>query len=511
MNEIFAASPLIQPLLLDRAGSSQTAVGAGDTSLNYAELRRAIAITADALRRAGIRPGDRVAIYLPKSIGTLTLILGTLAVGAAYVPLNHRLSVPQLRAILQELRPRLLVAGNSVATALGPDGLPGLRIGVTDGNLNAPFEHVQQFPGSAPELASPTDLAAILYTSGTTGEPKGIMLSHDGMASFVDWATETFELSAEDRTTSHAPFHFDLSVFDIFATFNRHATLYLLDDVAIRLPGAMRALIDKARITIWYSVPTALAQLQARRALLGLESLRLVLFAGEVFPVPLLREVMADLPNAEFANLFGPTETNVCTWYRVPALPAPGDDILPIGHACAHCDVTLRDRDDTLVAPGEVGEICVTGPAVMLGYWQRPALTQASRVGGQPDSYRTGDLGYLREDGVMMLLGRRDQQVKVRGYRIELLALEATLNVHPAVQEAIAVATPDATGGRLTAFMSPRGAVAQTSDLRDFIAARLAPYYLPDRFIWLPELPRTANGKADRSALRQRAHDIVRK
>ena len=144
----------------------------------------------------------------------------------------------------------------------------------------------------------------------------------------------------------------------------------------------------------------------------------------------------------------------------------------------------------------------------MLGYWRRPDLTAASRVNGRVDSYRTGDLGYRRDDGMLMLMGRRDQQVKVRGHRIELLALEAVLNARPAVREAVAVATPDAAGGRLIAFLAPRPDSTETADPRDFIAARLAPHYMPDRFEWLPELPRTSNGKADRSALRQQANTL---
>ena len=508
MSTTLDASPLLAPLLEDCGGASQPAVCGGDGVLGYAELRRAVADTADALRRAGVRPGDRVAVCLPKSIGALTAILGTLAAGAAYVPLNHRLPPAQMRAILANLLPRLLVADGATMAMLAQEPVPGLRIAIPGAAHFVPFGVLHEFPGPAPEIASPPGLAAILYTSGTTGEPKGIMLSDQSMISFADWAADTFHISPADRVTSHAPFHFDLSVLDIFSTLRRHATLHLLDESVVRFPGAVRALLANAGITVWYSVPTALAQLQARRALNGLDTLRTVLFAGEVFPTPVLRAVMADLPRARFANLYGPTETNVCTWYRVPDPPTSDFDSVPIGSACAHCEVTLCDDDGRPVAAGEAGEICVAGPGVMLGYWRRPDLTAASRVGGRVDSYRTGDLGYRRDDGMLMLMGRRDQQVKVRGHRIELLALEAVLNAHPAVREAVAVATPDAAGGRLIAFLSPRGEAAEAADPRDFVAARLAPYYMPDRFEWLPELPRTANGKADRGALRHQANSL---
>jgi len=508
VSDILDASPLIAPLLTDRAGAAQLAVCCGDATLTYAELRNAVADTAAVLRRAGVRPGDRVAVCLPKSIGALTAILGVLSLGAAYAPLNHRLPAVQMRSILADLLPRVLITDAEAAATLVQDPPPGLRILLTDAVDPVPSGDLHEYPGIASETTSPDELAAILYTSGTTGEPKGIMLSHENMTSFADWAADTFAVSAMDRVTSHAPFHFDLSVFDIFSSLRRHATLHLLDDSMIRFPGAVRALLANAGITVWYSVPTALAQLQARRALKDLDALRAILFAGEVFPTPVLRGVMADLPRTEFANLYGPTETNVCTWYRVPNPPLSDFESLPIGRPCPHHEVTLRDDSGQVVAPGEVGEICVAGPGVMLGYWRRPGLTAASRIGSRADSYRTGDLGCWRDDGMLMLMGRRDHQVKVRGHRIELLALETVLNAHPAVSEAVAVAAPDAAGGRLVAFLSPRGASTDAPDPRDFVAARLAPYYMPDRFEWLPELPRTANGKADRSALRHRATNL---
>ena len=332
------------------------------------------------------------------------------------------------------------------------------------------------------------------------------MLSHRNIQSFVEWAARAFEISSTDNVANHAPLHFDLSVFDIFATLARHGTVHLIDETTAQFPGAIRALIDSARISVWYSVPTALVRLQERHALKGASSLRLVLFAGEVFPVPALRRLMADLPQPEYANLYGPAETNVCTCYRLPGAPGSDGEALPIGRPCEHLDVTLRDPDGAQVLPGETGEICVAGPAVMAGYWRRPEATRAARLGGREDSYRTGDYGYARADGLLMLTGRRDQQAKLRGHRIELLALEAALNAHPGVHEAIALAVPDErTGGELVVYAVARGEPLALSEVRNFVGARLAPSYRPDRIEWLSEMPRTASGKCDRAQLRGRA------
>jgi amino acid adenylation domain-containing protein len=497
-------SPLVASLLEDRMGGAQCAVRFGETMMTYTALRDAVLSSAAALHEAGVRPGDRVAICLPKSLASLTLILGTLAAGAAYVPLNHRLPAAQLHAILEDLQPRLFIAGAAVHATLAPESLPGLRVASAPAGPGLAFGDVTRFPGNASVPPSPEGLAAVLYTSGTTGEPKGIMLSHDNLFSFSDWAARTFRISARDTVSSHAPFHFDLSIFDIFTTLQRHATLCLLDEATTRFAGAVRRVIESAQITVWYSVPTALAQLQERGALKGLNSLRLVLFAGEVFPTPILRRAMAWLPATEFVNLYGPTETNVCSWYRVPGPPDSDFDTLPIGGACDHLDVTLLDEDGKPVAPGETGEICVAGSGVMMGYWRRPGLTEASRVNFRAGTYRTGDYGVLRRDGMTMLLGRRDQQVKVRGHRIELLALEATLNAHPAVREAIAVPAGDAATRRLSVFLTARDAPVDAAILRSFVASRLAPYYVPDRIEWVTDLPRTATGKVDRGALNRR-------
>jgi len=502
-------SLLVAPVLGgDGLLSDQTALTHAGRRISYRQLYGDVTAMAEWLMRAGVHPGDRVAIVLPKAIETVELILAVLAVGAAYIPVNSRLPPLAVQSILRDVQPRLVVTGASVANELAQDGAPTSFLVAAMGTDGLTL--VRPSSGDAP-VSSPDGLAAILYTSGSTGEPKGIMLSTRNIMSFVDWAATAFAFTSADRAANHAPLHFDLSILDIFVTLSRHGAVHLIDETTARFPGALRALIDKERISVWYSVPTALAHLEERQALRGADTLRLILFAGEVFPMPALRRLMAQLPTPQFANLYGPTETNVCTYYRVPGIPPSDADVLPVGRACEHLTVDICDEMGAPVPPGESGEICVCGPAVMSGYWGQPERTQASRLPGRADSYRTGDYGYFRSDGLIMLSGRRDQQAKLRGHRIELLALEAALNAHPGLKEAAASVVPDErTGGVLVVHAVARSEQPTMSQIRTYLSERLAPYYQPDRIEFLTEMPRTATGKCDRPLLRSMAEQSAR-
>jgi amino acid adenylation domain-containing protein len=510
MTTVAEISPLVATVLSSGpAGSEQPAICTRDRSVSYGELRRDVLALSDWLRTSGCAPGDRIALYLPKTLETIEIILGILAAGAAYVPINPALPPEAVKQILTDVAPFMFITNAKARAELLQAGIAaGAKVATVGTGANFGLELVgrDEHRPSRKALAGFDDLAVILYTSGSTGVPKGIALSHRNVMSFVDWAARTFAVTSADQVTSHAPLHFDLSTFDIFCTLSRHGTLHLVDELTAKFPGAVRGLIEQRKISIWYSVPTALMQLQERDALKGLTSLRLILFAGEVFPMAALRRVMTALPAPEYANLYGPTETNVCTYYRLPGLPASDSEALPIGRPCEHLEVFLRDDDGNAVADGAQGEICVAGPGVMKGYWNRPELTAAVRVVGRADSYRTGDYGYRRVDGMLMYAGRRDQQVKVRGHRIELLALEAALNSHQEVKESAAVVAADPQGvTRLQTFLVPRQAGTEPAGIAKFLAERLPPYYQPDRVEWLDEMPRTSSGKCDRATLLSRA------
>jgi len=341
-----------------------------------------------------------------------------------------------------------------------------------------------------PLAASTHELAYMLYTSGSTGVPKGVMLSHGNALAFVEWAADEIALHAQDRVASVAPFHFDLSVFDLWSSLSRGATVVIVDEVTVINGRRMLDLIHAKALTVWYSVPSALMLMLETGGLAerGAPSLRVVYFAGEVFPIKHLLRTMAALPQARFFNLFGPTETNVCLAYELPCPPEADATAIPIGHASCGDVVTIVDEAGRPVPDGEVGELLVDGPTVMLGYWDSGRRTPAKHP------YPTGDMVLRRPDGELMYHGRRDHMVKIHGYRVELGEVEAALNSHAAVQEAIAFAHDQ----RLVVVVVPSDAALSVLDIKRHCADRLPRYMIPSDVRVVAQLPRTSSGKIDR-------------
>ena len=410
----------------------------------------------------------------------------------------------------------LIAAGDSPKGGIAADdGLRGpSRLCITRFDLDA-AEGREAAPKPRPTPgASPDDLAVILYTSGSTGRPKGVTISHRAALAFVHWSVDTFGVRTADRVAAVAALHFDLSIFDLFATVAVGASYHPLPDFALLRPSETRQWIEDQGLTVWYSTPSTLRLLLDRGDLENRPpaSLRRVLFAGEVFPTPALRRLRAALPDAELYNLYGPTESNVCTYHRVDTVPDDDQVNIPLGRACAGTRVEVLDGEGQPTDDHQVGELWVHGPTLMAGYWGSPETTARVLVSppGRPSDdgpwLRTGDLAHRDGDGLLHFHGRRDHMVKVRGYRVELGEVEAALASHPGLETVAVVPIPDDVGSgvRLRAWLVPRQAPVTALTLKVFLGERLPPYMIPTEFRSLDDLPRTSTGKIDRQNLATR-------
>lgn len=484
--------------------------------ITYRELAALSDAVRDTLVACGVKPGDRVGLYLRKSIDTVAAIFGILKTGAAYVPVDPGAPPSRDAYILNNcqvkvafVESRFAVAFREQSALLGP--LPTIltlsSVGGGDG-LRECLKSAPTKPSASIERG-PDDLAYILYTSGSTGKPKGVMISQRNATSFVDWCSDVFQPTPEDRFSSHAPFHFDLSILDIYTSLKHGASLLLIPEDVGKEPLGLAQLIADFKLTIWYSAPSILSLLAqfGKLETRDYSSLRMVLFAGEVFPLVHLRSIKKLWPEPRYFNLYGPTETNVCNFFELPRrIPDERTEPMPIGAVCAHLRGKVVDADQREVPRGGDGELCIAGESVLLGYWGLPELTTtaflADATGGP--WYRTGDLVMEEGDGVFVYKGRRDRMVKKRGYRIELGEIESCLYRHPNVREAAVLASTDANGDvKIRAHVASRdGKPISLIALKQFCSESIPVYMVPDTFQFHASLPKTSTDKIDYQTLK---------
>jgi amino acid adenylation domain-containing protein len=478
-------------------------------AITYRDLDARAEQLCAQLCEAGVGPGDRVGIYAPKSPGSVIAIFAVLKAGAAYVPVDP-LAPPARNAyiftdcavkamlidapLVDALRAALPEVTLTVAAGLDQDDALGCYLQVL-----LPGWRAQHTTDPAAQ-----DLAYILYTSGSTGRPKGVMHRHASALAFIDWCAAEFAPDEHDRFSSHAPFHFDLSILDLYVPIAHGARVVLIGEELGKQPLRLAPLIAEHRLTVWYSTPSILRLLVefGRLDAVDCQSLRLVLFAGEVFPVKHLRALQARWPHPAYYNLYGPTETNVCTFHRVSGVvPESRTEPLPIGIACSGDRTRVVDKQDRVLARGAEGELLVSGGSVMAGYWNLPEQNARAFVRDEEGVlwYRTGDVVREEADGHYTYLGRRDRMVKRRGFRVELGEIEAVLYRHGEIAEVAVIAAPDEESGvQLRAFLCWSGQARPSQiALRRFASENLPAYMVPDRFIVLPALPKTSTDKTD--------------
>ncbi|MEU6814554.1 amino acid adenylation domain-containing protein [Streptomyces sp. NPDC046860] len=481
-----------------------TAVRDADTSLTYAELDARADALAHALRERGAGPETLVALALPPSATTVVAMLAVLRAGAAYLPVDPRYPAARVRHMFADARPVLLLTTGEVHATLPHTGLPWLDPARPLPEADAPARPHH-----------PADPAYVIYTSGSTGRPKGVTVPHGALANHMAWMAGHLSLTPDDRVLARTSTSFDASVWELWLPLMNGAEVCVLPDGANQDPNALVGWMSRFGVTVAQFVPSHLALVLAEAAdAAPVPALRAVLCGGEPLPRALADDIARSW-HAEAHNLYGPTEATIdATAHRVPAHgEGSADQTVPIGRPVDTMRAHVLDARLRPVPAGVTGELYLAGPNLARGYLGRPGLTAGRFVADPFDTagarmYRTGDLVRWNRQGLIEYVARADDQVKLRGFRIEPGEVEAALLARPGVTAARAVIREDDPGmRRLVAYAVTADGAPRATALRDDLAETLPHHMVPGVVVVLDALPLLPNGKVDRRALPRPAED----
>ncbi len=538
------------PQLLERSAQrfgDRVAFRGNTAELSYESLVAKSNQLANALRANGVGQGDLVGVLMGKAVENAVAVYGIMAAGAAYVPLDPAAPLATTKSVvdscslshivtdaLQTSRVAKLCEARDEQAKSGPMHVYGID------ELQAPaavagWAEIATLSSETPSFnRSADDLAYIIFTSGSTGTPKGIMHSHRSGMAYAEMAAGLYDLGPEDRLSNFPPLHFDQSTFDFFSGPSVGATTVIIGKEHQLVPASLSELIERERLTIWYSVPLALVQLLLYGVIeeRDCSSLRWVIYGGEPFPLKHLKALMERWPQARFSNCYGPAETNQCTYHHIEPLSdelVSADAGIPIGVACPGMKTLIVDADDQPVDTGDSGELLINSPTTMRGYWGRPETDKTvfhdrprNGEAATPDSsdgadsteryYRTGDLVRTNSAGLLEFLGRRDRQVKIRGFRVELDEVEAVLTAHDDIEEAAVTTAPSGDNTeavQIVAYVLPiPGRTVSPIELQRAAASRLARHAIPSTITVVEDFPRTTSGKVDYPALQRERESV---
>lgn len=506
---------------VERRGDA-VAVVHGESRLTYRELDRRSTQLAHLLRDLGCKRGDRIGLVMPKSLPAMVGMLGTLKADCAYVPIDPQSPAQRVRKVFDQCEPTVVLAAGSVGPLLDEVVRIESRsrqptIGWLESGSQHPTASFTQadcecYPEAPRHYENmPEDPAYIMFTSGSTGVPKGVVITHANVGHYLQWAINYFGLSHSDRMSSHPPLHFDLSVMDIFGALESGSELHLVPHELNLLPKKIAEFIRRGALTHWFSVPSLLNYMAKFDVVKpnDFPALKRILWCGEVFPTPALMYWMKRLPHVTFTNLYGPTETTIASsYYTVPSCPSDERAAIPIGTACAGEDLLVLDGAMEPLPAEHVGHLYIKGVGLSPGYWKDPEKTRGVFINDPRHGrvYKTGDLASVGLDGLVYFHGRADSQVKSRGYRIELGEIESALHGLPVLRESavVAIEAGEVEGATICcAYVVASGQSVTAAALKQSLRSAVPPYMIPSRYLAFDALPKNASGKIDRPILRQ--------
>jgi len=489
-----------------RRCGDKSAVVDGSRQITFHQLRQLGRQLALKLLRDHSSFRKPIAVLLPKSADSIIAFVGILYSGNFYAPLDEKLPEQRMGKILENLQPAVIITGAEYVGLLTSLGFDKSKLVLLESLCAEPSAEDERQIDDMLNQVVDADPVYVIYTSGSTGTPKGVVVAHRGVVDYIDWAIQCFNIDEKTVIGSQSPFFFDNSTLDIYLCLGAGATLVIIPKTLFSFPAKLMAYVKDMEINFIFWVPSVLINAANAQILDEFVPplLTKILFAGEVMPNKQLNYWRKKMPNALFANLYGPTEITVdCTYYILDREFADHDP-LPIGIPCRNTDILVLNAENRQAGLLEMGELCVRGSSLALGYWDDPEKTAAVFVQNPlhshyPDKiYRTGDLVYLNERREIIFVGRKDSQIKHMGYRIELGEIEIAVAGLPVIESACV--TYNKKNEAIVLFYKAFQPT-ELGDIRKALLPLLPKYMIPTMAYQLDEMPLNANGKIDRVML----------
>jgi len=484
----------------------KTAVIDADQTYTFAEIERLAKNCAAAIIKRVSTVNQPVAVFLPKSAQTIVADLAILFSGNCYSNLDTKSPPHRLKSILQMLGTELIITSQSLAATLLHLDVPQAQLLLIETAVKDEGILERNRSGSRLERVIDTDPVCIIHTSGSTGVPKGVALTHRGTIDFMDWVFERLSLNGSEIIGSLSPFFFDIYTLELFLCLAKGSTLVIIPEQHSAFPAKLVEFMAANSISFIFWVPTVMVNIANQDLLKSskLSCLRKVFFAGEVFPTKHLNYWRRHIPGAMFVNLYGPIEITVDCTYFIVDRDFNDDEKLPIGFPCRNTDILILNERNQLAEVDEPGELCVRGSSLALGYWNNPERTAQAFVQNPVNPhypeliYRTGDLVSRNSRGEIIFIGRKDFQIKHLGYRIELGEIEHAVLKIGGIRNGCIVY--DQAKKQIILFFESKDDMS-SGFIREQLSTFLPKYMLPTVFHRLEQLPRNPNGKIDRQQL----------